>query len=120
MSRQAEQAAGDEEEDEDDIADDAIAEVDDDIFNDYAKNGDVGDTSLDQSSYQILTSVTDPIAWKTELERVGPRLRSQQQLASNEWRSHVDLTVKNKDQINENLPGTKDDLNMIGRYESFT
>ena len=28
----------------------------------------------------------DPIEWKTELERVGPKLKAQQVLATNEWR----------------------------------
>ncbi len=85
------------------------------MFDDYAKHTDIGETSLDSSAHQILTSDTDPIAWKIELERVGPKLRAQQQLSTNEWRAHVDQTVVSKAQIDKILPVTQDDLKIIGR-----
>ena len=60
----------------------------------------------------------DPIEWKTELERVGPKLRAQQQLTSNEWRAHVDSTIHNKSQIEKVLSDTQGDLQAINRYGS--
>lgn len=103
--------------DDDEIVDDAVGDADDDaMFDDYAKTAnDIGDTSLDNSSNQILTSYTDPIEWKTELERVGPKLRAQQQLSTNEWRSHVDQTTSSKGQIDKILVDTQSDLKGIER-----
>lgn len=57
----------------------------------------------------------DPIHWKTELERVGPKLKAKQQLTTNEWRAHVDLTVTNKVQIEKILDETQADLQGLNR-----
>jgi hypothetical protein len=57
----------------------------------------------------------DPIAWKTELERVGPKLRAQQQLSTNEWRAHVDQTVTNNQQIEKVLGETQNDLSIMNK-----
>lgn len=73
------------------------------------------EASLDTSAHHILNSHIDPVAWKTELERVGPRLRSQQQLSSNEWRAHVDQTVSSKSQIEQVLSSTQGDLKSLNR-----
>jgi intraflagellar transport protein 57 len=68
------------------------------------------DASLDASHHNILQALVDPVEWKTELERVGPKLRANQQLATNEWRSHVDQTVSSKNQIEKVLAETQGDL----------
>ncbi len=101
--------------DEDEIADDAGEAAEDGIIDGFAKP-DIADTSLDQSSFQMLNNYTDPIEWKTELERVGPRLRANQSMSSNEWRSHVDQTVSTKAVIDKLLTDTHDELKIIGRY----
>jgi hypothetical protein len=54
--------------------------------------------------------------WKTELERVGPKLRAKQALPSNEWRAHVDMTLTNKGQIEAVLDETQADLLGLNRY----
>ena len=97
-----------------------IKETNDDVYNDGAavsgQDQDDIDTSLDTSTHQILQPAIDPIAWKTELERVGPKLKSQQLFSANEWRSHVDQTVTNKSQIDKVLNDTKGDLRSMNTY----
>ena len=61
-------------------------------------------------------AIVDPIAWKTELERVGPKLRAQQQLSTNEWRAHVDQTVANNQHIEKVLEETQSDLQIMNKY----
>jgi len=41
---------------------------------------------LDNENHQIIDSNVDPIEWKTELERVGPRLRTGGSALGKEWR----------------------------------
>jgi hypothetical protein len=62
-----------------------------------------------------LPSQVDPIHWKTELERVGPKLRAKQALPSNEWRAHVDMTVQNQAHIGQVLDDTQADLLGLNR-----
>ncbi len=68
------------------------------------------ETSLDASSHNILQNVVDPVAWKTELERVGPKLKVSQQFGTNEWRSHVDQTLASKGQIEKVIVETQSEL----------
>lgn len=70
-------------------------------------------TSINSPSYQ---AIVDPVAWKTELERVGPKLRAQQQLSTNEWRAHVDQTVANNQHIEKVLEETQSDLQIMNKY----
>jgi hypothetical protein len=63
----------------------------------------------------VIKAEVDPIAWKTELERVGPKLRAQQQLSTNEWRAHVDQTVANNQQIEKVLEETQTDLQSMNK-----
>ena len=70
---------------------------------------------MDASAHHILQAVVDPVEWKTELERVGPKLRANQQLVTNEWRSHVDQTVTSKAQIDKVLGDTQGDLQSMNK-----
>ena len=113
---QVEQAEVDDEGDDDDIEDDAQGEGEEDaLFEEMARN-EIAETSIDHSGHHILQAVVDPIEWKTELERVGPKLRAQQQLSTNEWRAHVDQTVVSKGQIEKILGETQGDLQAMNRY----
>eukprot|EP01038_Epipyxis_sp_PR26KG_P009319 gene9319-12555_t len=76
------------------------------------------EASLDNSTLNILQQYQDPIEWKTELERVGPRLRANQETISNEWRSHVDQTVTSKSQIEKVLDETQGSLQNMNRNVS--
>lgn len=73
------------------------------------------EASLDSTTHNILQQYQDPVEWKTELERVGPRLRANQQLATNEWRSHVDQTVSSKAQIEKVLDDTQGSLHGMNK-----
>mmetsp|Transcript_21622 Transcript_21622/g.31468 ORF Transcript_21622/g.31468 Transcript_21622/m.31468 type:complete len:426 (-) Transcript_21622:119-1396(-) len=107
---------------EDDVAaslDDIEDEVDggveeDDLYQEDARL-EMSEVSLDSSARQIHTSEVDPIHWKTELERVGPKLRAKQQLSTNEWRAHVDMTVASKSHIEKVLGETEGDLQALNR-----
>ena len=59
----------------------------------------------DNINHQILQALVDPVEWKTELERVGPKLKSNLQTSVNEWRSHVDQTMNSKNYIEKAMGG---------------
>ena len=105
--------ADDENEDEDIIEDDLVGGVDEDLQFEEASRLDA---SLDASHHNILQALVDPVEWKTELERVGPKLRANQQLVTNEWRSHVDQTVASKGHIEKVLADTQGDLQSMNKY----
>lgn len=74
---------------------------------------DVAETSMDASFHNILQGQVDPIAWKTELERVGPKLKTNFAMSVNEWRSHVDQTVTSKGKIDSIAIDTRKDVSSI-------
>ena len=113
-SQEQQQADLEDEEAGDEIDDEAEGAVDDELFFQESVGAEP-EVSLDTSAHNMLTSHIDPVAWKTELERVGPRLRAQQQLASNEWRAHVDQTVNSKSQIEQLLASAQGDLKSLNR-----
>lgn len=88
------------------------------LYNEAGNNIDIDptDTSMDSSAHNILVSAVDPVVWKTELERVGPKLKSQQPLSANEWRAHVDQTITSKDSIAKLLSETQTDLQVLDKY----
>jgi len=100
---------------EDGIDDEAEGGVDDDALFQEPVGTEVDEMSLDHSAHQILHAEVDPVAWKTELERVGPRLKAQLQLSSNEWRAHVDQTCGSQDKINKVLGDTHGDLRGLSK-----
>jgi estrogen-related receptor beta like 1 len=73
------------------------------------------DSAIDSYSHTILQQYQDPVEWKTELERVGPRLRANQQVSTNEWRSHVDQTINSKGQIEKVLGETQGTLQTMNK-----
>jgi len=89
-----------------------IAIEEDTLFAEAVRN-EIAEISIDGSAHQILHAQVDPVKWKTELERVGPRLRTQQQLTMNEWRAHVDQTASSKGHIAKVLGETQGDLQMM-------
>ena len=101
----------------DDIEDEVDGGVpgDDEVYNADSRL-EMSEVSVDMSARQIHTSQVDPLHWKTELERVGPKLKQKQQLSSNEWRSHVDMTVTSKERIERVLLDTQGDLRSLNRW----
>ena len=111
-----EQAVVDDEADGD-VEEEGAAVDEEALFHDGVPgDADAGETSLDASTHNILQSVVDPVVWKTELERVGPKLRNQQQLSANEWRAHVDQTITSKEHIDKVLGETQSDLQILNKY----
>ena len=107
--------------DDEDIINDEIEDDDDNLLIDEVANEpgasstDVDDSILDGSSRQILYGQIDPIEWKTELERVGQKLKAQQVVSTNEWRAHVDQTITSKDSIDKILVDTKGGLGALNQ-----
>ena len=96
--------------DDDDIEDEIeVAEEEHPMFSAAAE--DVMD--LDNENHQIIDSNVDPIEWKTELERVGPRLRTNTGAVGKEWRSHIDQTRRHEVLIRNELPATEGTLKQI-------
>jgi len=111
---QIEQPQLDDDED-DEIEDEAIGNNDDDAIFEDANRQDMNEISLDNSNHQILQAAIDPIEWKIELERVGPKLKAQQQLSLHEWRAHVDQTLDSKSEIEKYLSDTMKDLTIMNK-----
>lgn len=101
----AEAAEDDEAEAEDEVADEAEAGGDEELVFEARD-----EASVDDAAHQILEARVDPVEWKTELERVGPKLRSGAALSTNEWRSHVDQTLTSGAAIERLLGDTRGDL----------
>jgi hypothetical protein len=99
----------------DDIEDEADGLPEDDLYQPDDNRLEMSEISIDSTARQIHTSQVDPIHWKTELERVGPKLKAKQQLSTNEWRAHVDMTVTNKGHIEKILNETQSDLQALNR-----
>jgi len=102
-------------EDEDAIDEENDGGVDDDALFQEPAGDDIDEVSMDQSAHQILHAEVDPVAWKTELERVAPRLKANQTLSSNEWRAHVDQTCSSREAIDKVLDDTSGDLRALNK-----
>lgn len=118
-----EEAEVDEEADLADIADevDAIEDEEEAIFgNGSGKDGD-GDGDYDganganNEAHQMIENTIDPLLWKTELERVGPRLKasSSSLLGNKEWRSHIESTKLHEKTIQTVLPSAQGHMKNI-------
>jgi len=79
-----ENAAADDDAEAGDIEDEVDLDVEEDVLFNEAANVEISEVSLDSSAHHILVAQVDPVEWKTELERVGPKLRAQQQLPTND------------------------------------
>lgn len=107
--------------DNEDVEDEIHDEADEEVFIDESIAGqtgaaDLNDSQLDGSSRQILYGQIDPLEWKTELERVSQKLKTQQVVSTNEWRAHVDQTGTSKEAIEGILKDSSSDLNALSRY----
>lgn len=110
---QIEQAEENDDADDDIIEEDAVDGIEEEVLFEEPNRG--LDASLDGSAHHILQAAVDPVEWKTELERVTPKLRANLQLATNEWRSHVDQTVTSKGHIEKALGETQGDLQILNK-----
>ena len=103
--------AAEDDEDDDEVVDEAAGEAPDEEQVFEESRAEAGEVSSDDiAAHQVLEAKVDPVEWKTELERVGPKLRAGQALSTNEWRAHVDLTVTSRGAIAKVLEDTRSDL----------
>ena len=58
----------------------------------------------------------DPSEWKIELERVAPKLKSQQFRANSEWRNHIVQVIDSTNSIEKVVTNTKSDIAATMRY----
>ena len=68
---------------------------------------------LDEAICGKLESDIDPVEWKTELERVGPRLKVRLAHGGKEWRTHIEHTKKHEQVIKDTLPEAQKQLARI-------
>lgn len=108
-----EQVQGDDDED-DDVIEDEVGGVGADEELLYEETSRV-EASLDNSILNILQPQIDPLEWKTELERVGPKLTTAVVTVGNEWRAHVDQSGRGKEQISKLMGANKNDLQSLSK-----
>jgi estrogen-related receptor beta like 1 len=61
----------------------------------------------------MLEADLDPVEWKMELERVGPRLKVKHVSHGKEWRAHLEATRRHERTISRILPPTQQQLKAI-------
>eukprot|EP00904_Undaria_pinnatifida_P000259 jgi/Undpi1/10233/HiC_scaffold_28.g12686.m1 len=100
-----------------DIVDEAEVEEEEEEEQDFAEinkaEEDEGN-GISDSQAAMLEAKIDPVEWKRELERVGPRLKMAASTAAKEWRGHVEQTKKHEEAIQVALPVTTTQLALIG------
>ncbi|CAM9462017.1 unnamed protein product [Sphacelaria rigidula] len=97
-----------------DIADETEVLEEEEDFSEMIKADEDDEGALGDSQAAMLEVKIDPVEWKRELERVGPRLKVPVSSAGKEWRGHVDQTKKHEDAIQAALPVTSTQLQLIG------
>lgn len=73
------------------------------------------ESSMENTNHNIIQAAIDPIEWKTELERVGPKLKTNLALSTNEWRAHVDQTMNSKSSIEKVMNGNQTELQVMNK-----
>lgn len=99
----------------DDIATDSDEDDDDNeqMYTDMV-HGNVNDNDDDlAASTALIESEVNVVKWKTELERVGPKLKVKLVTHDKEWRSHLDQTKFHEKAIKKYLPGSLKQLTAI-------
>ncbi|KDO32853.1 hypothetical protein SPRG_02545 [Saprolegnia parasitica CBS 223.65] len=93
--------------------DDVVVEEEEELYTDLIR-AKTEDSELEASTNQIILAAVDPLLWKTELERVGPKLKSKiKEDDGKEWHTHIEQTKKHDATIQENLASTAAQLKEI-------
>jgi len=74
----------------------------------------------DAAQTAVLEATVDPIAWKTELVRVAPRLKIKPSVSSRQWRAHYEQTKKHEAVLAELFPDAQRALQKISSDLSST
>jgi estrogen-related receptor beta like 1 len=64
-------------------------------------------------AHQLIANTIDPLVWKTELERVGPRLKASGASLGKEWRAHIEQTKAHEKTIQAVLPAAQGHMKSI-------
>lgn len=67
---------------------------------------------------QVVTrpSLVDVNEWRTEVERVAPKLRSSQRRINSEWRQRVEQATSSANKVETTLTLAQADLTALSRY----
>ncbi|OQR99027.1 Intraflagellar Transport Protein 57 [Achlya hypogyna] len=120
----AEEAEVDEHLEVDADDDDVVVEEDEELYTDTIR-AKTEESELEESTKQIIIAAVrfrveamaqyvDPLLWKTELERVGPKLKAKvKEDDGKEWHTHIEQTKKHDATIQDNLANTSAQLKAI-------
>ena len=103
---------GDELDDDVEVAD----EDDEGMFQDRAGSVSTGTEEVfegEAEAHQLIANTIDPLVWKTELERVGPRLKASGATLGKEWRAHIEQTKVHEKTIQAVLPSAQGHMKSI-------
>jgi serine phosphatase RsbU (regulator of sigma subunit) len=92
-----------EEQDEEEIASDAMSEITDKELNEI----------LNDDNVNLIESQIDPYEWKLELERVGPSLKVKNKENLKDWRSKITKVGTLQVSINNVIPEVKATLERL-------
>jgi len=97
---------------EDDVAESSEEEV---MYSQLVQQERMKKAQAQSGSNEIMQSGISPLRWKTELERVGPKLSKKAKTVTHgeEWRAHLEQTKRHEKRIQETFPGTKQALKSI-------
>ena len=103
------------EEAEVEIADEAEAVAEDEgVFGGgVAEASDESFGAGNADAHAMIANTIDPLVWKTELERVGPRLKQAGGVLGKEWRAHIEQTKDHEKTIQAVLPGAQAHMKSI-------
>ncbi|TYZ57500.1 hypothetical protein PybrP1_004343 [[Pythium] brassicae (nom. inval.)] len=111
----ADEAEVDEDAEVDADEDGAPPEEEEELYSDIARAKNEEESELEQSFQQMIVSEVDPLLWKTELERVGPKLKLRvKEGDGKEWHMHIERTRKHETVIKDLLPVANNQLKIIG------
>lgn len=92
-----------EEQEEEEIASDAMSEITDKELNEI----------LNDDNVNLIESQIDPYEWKLELERVGPSLKVKTKDNLKDWRSKINKVTSLQTSINNVIPEVKSTLERL-------
>jgi estrogen-related receptor beta like 1 len=64
-------------------------------------------------AHHIIANTIDPMEWKMELERVGPKLKASGATLGKEWRAHIEQTKEHEKTIQAVLPSAQGHMKNI-------
>lgn len=115
----AEEAEVDEEADVGAIVDDIATDSDEDdadnevMYSDIAHGNVNDDDDDDEAATALIEAEVDVVKWKTELERVRPKLKVKLVTHDREWRSHLNQAKYHEKAIEKYRPGSMHQLEAI-------